>query len=907
MDIADLKVKIRADVSEVQQAVRDAANEGLRGANQQADRAERSLKGAAKAAITLQESLSAISEYLADAGLTAEEVADAMRAIGSSGDNAAKGAKNAAAAASQITDPTRAAAKAAQDLHQGFSLSATQIVRAGAGLLGVGLGINIIAGAARLAHQAIADLVSGQVALERSVRTTAALYGGQASSVQSLARAGAAAPDQAGTVQQHLQALNDSAFLQYRYGFTTGELGQLTSTGFRLSQAFGDNEQQQAARQAAFREFVESGGQSTALRDIGLGGTALDLARAIGGNSEAQVGVLTTAQQKQVAAQLAIINGNQAVVAGHGPDGDLLSKVAAARKARDEAASALHDFIGNPSQAPGSNGIAGQSELALQTDFPSILGPSGELQQRRDLGLGPGPGNTEARAQLEAAQAELDKWTKTLGDSQQAIDQAKQDLQKLGLELNTAGFRLAGFTGSIEDRLSIAHADINVQAQAAVAGRAIGPDPRYAKSALEIYTGSEQSGESAAYQQFVAEQAQQYRRQNGSAVIGELQRQVASGTPEQAAAAQRALDSIPRRQLGAYVGEQAGRAGDLAGRAQTEAQSELSSIQISQDERRVGVAEQLAGYRRDELEVEQRLSPLLLQQANLQDRIVVASRDNLETRKALIAAQQAALGPNNAVGDLDFSEQRLELRAEVSRASIRRGGAPTENMSQLRQQMRALELDRPATELAALDANRGVTLEQRQRTAEDLQRENRLADLDSVQRKLEDQLIPLQESARLAQAKNDAAQRALELLDLDDTKEIAAAQHRLNESNLLKLDADAAQRAANDYQAGLNLGADAAERSQTALEKARDALKDMVTLVSSQPDVNARIANGLGAGGLGGAVSSAQANGGITLVMIRSNDPAGIRQEISVAVDELLSGVATTGAPAPSTVGGAGR
>src|SRR5436853_6648764 len=89
----------------------------------------------------------------------------------------AKNAEQAATSVQKIAQPTQAAAKAAADLHQGFSLSESSAIRFGASLVGVGLGISLVAGAGRVLHDVIGGVVDRQVEWERSLVQVRALYG----------------------------------------------------------------------------------------------------------------------------------------------------------------------------------------------------------------------------------------------------------------------------------------------------------------------------------------------------------------------------------------------------------------------------------------------------------------------------------------------------------------------------------------------------------------------------------------------------------------------------------------------------------------------------------------------------------------------------------------------------------
>jgi hypothetical protein len=516
-------------------------------------------------------------------------------------------------------------------------------------------------------------------------------------------------------------------------------------------------------------------------------------------------------------------------------------------------------------------------------------------------------GSSPAQQQLQQAvlnaQAALDENAKAIEDHTAAVNSGIENLRKLGVEAGTAAFRLLGFTGNVEDRYSIARGDIGAQAQGAVTARARSAFPLRAMSNQEIGALARGTAAQQVWQNYVAEQAQQ---EQSNAVREQLRAIIQFGPGNQRAAAGRALDQLGRREQAETTIGFANRAGDMANRASVEAQAQLSALSLRSEERRLTVAEQLAGFRRQSLQTEGQLAPVLLQQAIVQDRMVIAARDNLNSRRELIRAEQGALPSTMALSAVDYAQRRLELRAEVSRAAVRRGQAPTEDISQLRREYRGLELARPELELQSLDTRRAVEVVQQQRTGEQLAREATLTNLEEQARQLQDLQIPLEQNLRATQAKEASIGRTLELLDLNDTQERTSAQRRQNEAGQLRLVAEEITRQAEDYAAGLELGATAAERSQVALERARDALRQTIPLLNSLPtgDVAARVASGLAAGGAGPIRSAS----GLTIVFaIPPGDQARVRSEVNAAIDQFFSGFATGGLPAPGSAAGAGR
>jgi hypothetical protein len=811
---------------------------------------------------------------------------------------AAQAAEKTAAAVQASVPHAQSAAKAAEDVQKGWSASESSIVRFGAGLVGVGLGISLVAGAARVAHDAITGIVNTQLDWERSLREVHGLYGSLAPQIIQTAAAQAAIPGALGTQTEYLQAALNARFLGSRYGLSQGSITDLTTAAGRVADFQGlTDPAARAANQARFLEAASSGG--TGLRNIGVELDPLTIARRLGGGAEAQIQALTP-QQLDQARTLMITEQASRLAATSTDETSLLSRRTQLEKALNVAQSNLTAGGTQSIIEPLGPELSGRFPGSANEGFPSTLA---------DV----------AAQKVDALRAELQKINDELGTAASKAADASAALNRLGLEAGTAAFRLLGFTGSLEDRYSIARGDVGAQAQAAVAARAVGPNPLIARTPAEMAVTARQTAEQAAYDSYVAEQTRANQRDSGSAIrqfLTAQTQQQGPGLETDRGAAQRALDDIQRRYLAATIGGQAQQAGAFAQRAQTEGQDVLGTISVQQDERRLAVAEQLAGVRREALTLEGQMAPLLNQQATLQDRMVVAARDNLTSRRALIQAEQQQLASTRVTSQYDYEQQRLELRAEQSRAIVRQGGAPTEDISALRQEYRARELERAASgvDLAALDAARGVQVVGQQRTGEQLGRDAALTNLEQQGRALEDQLIPLAEAARLNQAKESSIQRTLALMDLEDTKAVTAAKHAVDSATLLAIQASAAERAAQDMAANMDLGATSADRWAAAIDKGAKFLAGIGNASAQQADVDARIAIGLGGGGIGPAAGQSPSTTNRIpgfQIIVNGNTPEQIKTQVHIQVEDALNkffaGAATGGPPAPSTVGGAGR
>jgi hypothetical protein len=893
--VGDLVARFRSDTTDLQRGGQVARQE-LKATEQQAQQTTRALEIMAQAASKANPGQGNAAQILqvfqrANVQPTAAALAQAAREM-----------ENTAAAAQKAVEPARAVAKAAADHADGWKASESQVVRFATGLVGIGLGISLVGGAAKLLHDTIGAVIDSQTAWERGLVRVNALYGNMAPRIVALSQAQAAIPGVISGQEELLQANTAAGFLTTRYGVSPTLTGRLTGQAAQISGLFLQNDAgQRQALQDAFREYAQTGGGAGILEStLGRPFDPLSLARRLGYSSEAGLQALTPSQLATARAQLAIANASEVTIQGSNEGRGLLDLRRDAEQNFAQAQGALQNRLeGNANDDP-------RLRALITSETPrNALEAEQQQQQLAELTAR----EESYQKAVEAAEAALQANSEALADNERQLKEANDALAKLGVEAGGAAAKLLTFTGSLEDRYSIGRGDVAAQAQAAVALRAVGPNPLIARTPAEMGVAARETAEQQAYQSYVADRARQTQRDASSAIRQFLQSQVQFGPGENRPAAQRALDEIQRRYLANTVSGQAQQAGAFAQRAQAEAQSTLGEISVRQDERRLEVAERMAGYRHDALTLEGQLTPLILAQANLQDRIAVAARDNLQSRRALITAQQAALPSQFALSSMDYEQQRLELRAEVSRASVRRGDAPTEDIADLRAQYRNLELGRPELELQHLDQSRAVDLVQQQREQEDLARQQRLTDLEQEGRSLQDQQIPLEQQLRATEAREQSVQRTLDLLALQDVAQQTAAGHAVNSAQLLAIQAGEADRAAQDMAAGLELGATRAERQAAALERSQTAMSSIFAMTTQQQDVDARIANGLGAGGLGPSAGQSptpvfhiNVSGGSVQQMKDQ-----VHQEVENALNQFFAGSNTTGAPAGVGAAGAGR
>ena len=147
------------------------------------------------------------------------------------------------------------------------------LLRAGAALTGVGLGINIAAGAARLLHDALAGAAQDAIQLEQSSRNIGIAYGPQ-SGLGNLGNL----PGR-GTQAESQQAAASLAPLAAQYGFTTTQVTQLVTAERELARIHGTDLPQAAqALQSVMAGNLQAGqaldlqltDQYGILRNVGL-------------------------------------------------------------------------------------------------------------------------------------------------------------------------------------------------------------------------------------------------------------------------------------------------------------------------------------------------------------------------------------------------------------------------------------------------------------------------------------------------------------------------------------------------------------------------------------------------------------------------------------------------------------
>lgn len=655
--VSDLVARFRADLGDVQRGAQQARQE---------------MAGVAQEAKATGEQLDALSRKFAQSqgGAAAQwrQILETQRLGASQVDEmlgrGAQSAQRAASAAQQIAQPTQAAAKAASDLHEGFRLSESSMVRFGASLVGVGLGISLVAGAGRLLHDAIVGTLGAQLQYEQSLVRARGILGDNASAVVAMSRAQAATPGLLGSQQEFLAANLAFQPLVNRYGLTDQARFGVTSAAGRVAEVLGLTAEERANLQQRALTNVTSGGDALSY----VTGTVLDpmtIARRLGGVSPEQLRALTAPQLVAAQAEMTAVDLNRVALQGAQGRPGLLAARTTAEQALLRAQTNLQNAIGGTGGAslvePLGPELSGRFPGLPTENFPSTLAETAQNQVRQ-------------------FQEELDKATKAIGSNQEEFEQHTANLRRMGVEYGGAAFRLLGFFGSPEDPLSIARGDVGAQAQAAVAARMRSAVPGIGTPNAEIAATSVQDAYQAAYQNYVARIAQgntdnatrEFLQGRATAEAG-LTRDRSDRAQAAAEANTPAGRAIREAQLTAPVRQQIGEAQRTAQQLDMQAaqqQADLERITLTQRERGLRMLQETVELRK--LDVQQQMTSVRLgqdviraQQAALPT-IGIASAARYQQNLALAVSQQrvARLLQGRDISDLPTVDQLIQMNVQ---------------------------------------------------------------------------------------------------------------------------------------------------------------------------------------------------------------------------------------------------
>lgn len=234
--------------------------------------------------------------------------------------------------------------------------------------------------------------------------------------------------------------------------------------------------------------------------------------------------------------------------------------------------------------------------------------------------------------------------------------------------------------------------------------------------------------------------------------------------------------------------DQASRAGISA----TIAQSQVDTLGIQSDQRRLSVQGQINEIAQARLDIEGRLAPVLLEQQRIQDQVTLATRERLDLTQRTLQAQQAAVGPEGASAQLSYEQQRVRILAQIQQSRAIRGLGPAAGVPgipELFGQARDLALAAPEVALPALDAQHAVDVATRAQNA--ARTTQQLSTIPSQQRlqQIQDLTIPLGQAESAAKAAADAIDRSLQGADIVAGPARIQAEKDLANARLLQADA----------------------------------------------------------------------------------------------------------------------
>lgn len=611
--------------------------------------------------------------------------------------------------AKALTDETNNAAKAAQEVSKGWTASESSLVRFGAGLAGVSVGLSLVAGVAKLVHDIGAGIVTDQLNWERSLKTLSGLYGDIGVQAAGVAMAQASLPGVLGTQQEFAQASINASPLVRRYGLPQGVADQLTTTGGRLAFATGMTDASERAQlQSQIFSAVTTGAPLPPQYGIYTDPEAV--AKSLGLSGAQSLQAFTPQEVMQARAAKVNSEGSQFVDRANANQRAALDAATAAEKAVEQARVGLQNALergGAVSREP-PLGTFGSEFAYIPPQAGNDYGRNAAMQDAAETG-----GRNIVNAQLADAQtlanAQL-AYTQALADSTKAQEDAKMVTDALANSVDAAGGKLFSFFGSLEDQTSIAHGDILAQAQGAVSARARSAIPIQGMGATEIGALARGTTFQQVWQNFVALSAQQ---EDTNAIQRFLNAEIKAGGPR-ADMADRALNQAGALEpVNRGIGEANTRAAQLDV-ATAETQASLERITLTQRERGLALLRETVDLRK--LDVQQ-------QQLGL------AATQNV------IRAQQAGLPAQYALSDAQYQTGRAAVLAQARLARTLQGkdvsGLPSiEDLVQMNVQGQFATAEAGP---AAFEANRAAELAQRPATAAGLAQQLTSSQLTNAQ------------------------------------------------------------------------------------------------------------------------------------------------------------------------------
>lgn len=677
--------------------------------------------------------------------------------------------------------PTVAGGGFAGFARRAFQITPANILRAAGALTGIGVGLSIMASVAHRVHNEIAAVVTDVEELSRAGRALGTTVGPGAGR-RIVGGAGGFDSDRnvRGTSAAYIEAAQALATLNTQYGISDQQITSLLSSSGQLVRIYGVGLPQAAnALKGALT------GNATAAQELGLNlidegsrlrsvGLTFDQLAATVGRAKAQQQVYADIQKEVVAAQeRARLSTNATADAldsiGKQADRARDALVHLTEKPFEVVVRTIAQVANAPSAIP--EGVARAVERGAEGAFAVFTSAiSGKPDQLQDfLGRQIASLQTYTTTLQSVAQANT-----TVAATQSQIDRGQRGFTAV---IDTATQSVNRQVSAL-DKFAVANARVAASESFAISRTRIG-QAESVLGALEGPTGI--AGASTDRLRLIA-QERTLKELEQRSLANDATNQVQSVNPKFTSPAEQAAFS---RQI---LQTQAEREQAQGGIAANIAQARIDVLSAQSDLRRLNRQQELNDLQRTTIQLQDQMAPALLKQAEIQDRITVNNRENLDLVERRVRAEIAGLPASRALEDINFGEQQATLQATSAIIDEMQGGGPA-NIDEQINRIIAAEFQKPRAELGALNAQRGVTEADRAAQDDALRRQLAGVPLTRAQRAGEDVLIPAQAAERLARSQADAIERSLQSGNLAQGPERIQAEKDLADARLRQSEA----------------------------------------------------------------------------------------------------------------------
>jgi hypothetical protein len=783
---------------------------------------------------------------------------------------------------------------------------ATNLIRFGAGLAGIPLGLNIVAGAARDLHDWLERSAAEAEAINRSAQQLGVLFGASATQARQFANSLSAAQNfRLSSVQE---AIAQTEELGRSYQFSTEQAQSLVQATTQLARINNQPNQALPGLQQRVSQAVQGGGQVPEL-NVDLTNQFLNRRLQIPVEQlTPEAAAQVRAGQVQVQLQEQLERQRQA---GQQPgQGDPNYEAEQRRNAAFERFSRpfgdLFNNLGRQVNEVLGNAAGGQTpqEAARDQARRRVFQEQG-VEERTFAATGPGatptlqlvrqgeqaplPTVEQDRIRAEADRAAADATSRVTDEENRLTEARRQEAEQAAASTTVLQRAQSEISRTLQD---ISTTTLQPGQQAAQLGAiARGPLPAAAPPEGNEAFAQGQAAQAVA-QERAAQEARRAQQREGpaqpsTAVLDTLRQELEAARQAEGVDSQRYADALQLlqvhdRDLAYYRGtaelERANMAIEIA---QGEAQSQANQVNFRERQQQLAAADDIADARIRVLQTEREIAPLQLQQERLQNAISVASRTNLADEQNLLRVRQQGLGISSQQEEITHQLNAAQAEASASMARVLQGGqADPGQFRQLFQQARQATLQQAELGPAVEQQRHAEAVAQQPITQEQLQREQVLNVLEGQRRALEDASFIQQDKQRVAQNEADELQRQLDIERLQDEPLRTAA-------GLAQLNADEWKNAADD-----------SERQLLAMRNMIDYWNPLVTAADAYRTSLAQIPQNLG----GTGEVQVNAAGGV------GNQPYGPSPTTPQPPGGATPPAGTTGAPpaTPLGPGGAG-